>query len=250
MLEIEFKLRAPEEELLKHFPEATPASLIHHLESAGIAAASALGFSVLGRRRVLNNDTYYDTANNELATYDVSVRVREAGGEKELTIKLPVKSEPGPFVRQELSTSLSRRPAFEISGATLNTLFSSLPLTSVRFDRQSIGDLFGRVIDEPLEPKLLVDNNRVVVDLEIGSHNFLAMYFDLYTFATPQDSRNSPPFVELELEYILDGVKSSYDRIRNLSLRLQADLGLKPSERSKYQEGLEWMMTHNEATPA
>lgn len=240
MMEIEFKLRATAEELLRRFDPAPEESLSHRLESSGIEAASNLGFSVLGRRQLRIADTYYDTTGHRLFSSDISVRVREEEGKVEITIKLPVQSEQGPFVRQELTAPLSPDRRLEITGSTLLTLLSSFRLERVRFNKTTIGQLLGPLMEEPLQPTLLVRNERVVVDFEMGDSNFLALYLDLYTLGIPETPLVSPSFAEVELEYLLDWNKSSYERVRNVSWKLQTTLGLKPSSSSKYQQGVRW----------
>lgn len=177
------------------------------VQSRLLSRLSRAGCQVTFSGEEPQRDTYFDTPGDGLLREGVSLRLRERGGKKRLTVKGPRQGAEGVFLRREDELAL------EAGCDPAAFLAERLPGTAV-------GDL---------RPTAVVVNRRRTYEVSRLSGGRFELAFDDVTYQNPATGREyRERQVELEA---LSGTREALERLAGL-LRLPE---LRPADGSKYE---------------
>ena len=180
------------------------------VEAALTAGLRRAGYGVTFLEEKPQKDTYYDTPGRDILAGGGSLRVREKGDRRVLTVKAPIRTEGGTFLRREEELML------EPGADPADFLRAQLP----------------GVDPETLAPAVEVDNRRRTYEVSHPAGVRFELALDDVCYRDPATGREHRER-QVELE-VLSGTQADLERAA-AALSLP---GLRPARGSKYQRAV------------
>lgn len=173
-------------------------------------------------QRISQRDTYFDTGQHWLEKRGGSLRVREKGDARYLTLKKCVQAQHGALKREE----------FEIQ---VDALGKSLDVAEAYFHTY-----YPDQREESLNEILQVLNIRHEIGIATEQGKY-ALCFDKYEYYCQSTGEHGDPMYEIEVEQVGGDDIDADALVQKLSVLLTELMGFQVENSSKYKRGIGWL---------